>query len=99
MLTLSADHYRKYNEKLRSINPPCIPFMGIQIYKMITDIHISVCAFKLLHTRIKLVIIRFKILSIFLLGKYLTDIIHTEEGNPDFLASSSSEAIVNFNKR
>ncbi|XP_055330879.1 son of sevenless homolog 1-like [Paramacrobiotus metropolitanus] len=62
-LSVSENHGKAFFERLRSIDPPCIPFMGI----------------------------------------YLTQLLHAEEGNTNFIASRDQtvfhEQLINFNKR
>lgn len=81
---LSEDHYKKYLAKLRSINPPCVPFFGT-IQDTVTF------SSRLKHDDLNNE-------PVFSPGIYLTNILKTEEGNPDFLRRHGKD-LINFSKR
>ena len=87
---LNSDHYKNYIEKLRSINPPCVPFLGKLIFstRNITS-KLSVKSYNIKCYYNK---------GVFFAGMYLTNILHIEEGNPDYLPYRP-EGIINFSKR
>lgn len=81
---LSEDHYKKYLAKLRSINPPCVPFFGV----FLTSVCLIMCS-HCAQSSDRLYVS---------LGIYLTNILKTEEGNPDFLLRHGKQ-LINFSKR
>lgn len=121
---LSQDHFKKYLAKLKSINPPCVPFFGKSpallwwIHGSMkwpeTKIYFNVNMF-IVHYNLT---IYSEIFSLFITipkrvssfgtttflpssssqGIYLTNILKTEEGNPDFLKRHGKE-LINFSKR
>lgn len=81
---LSQDHFKKYLAKLKSINPPCVPFFGKpRLHQPSTDSTLRPLTSPPLAPPS---------------GIYLTNILKTEEGNPDFLKRHGKE-LINFSKR
>lgn len=87
-MELSQDHFKKYLAKLKSINPPCVPFFGKSSTRRAERENARrVCRLRLRPR-----------LSSSSSGIYLTNILKTEEGNPDFLKRHGKE-LINFSKR
>ena len=88
---LNSDHFKRYVEKLRSIDPPCVPFLGRWSNRNLAP------SIKSRYSNI-LSLVNLLTLCVMFVGMYLTNILLTEEGNPDFLPNRP-EDMINFSKR
>lgn len=85
---LNDGHLKKYQQKLRSINPPCVPFLGM--YQTLA-IKKKKYAQGLWGWNF------FYLVFNFFSGLYLSNILFIEQGNPDHLPNAPQ--LINFSKR
>ncbi|KAK7905149.1 hypothetical protein WMY93_017756 [Mugilogobius chulae] len=90
---LSQDHFKKYLAKLKSINPPCVPFFVVVVVVVGGGGGVVV-----------VVVVGGGggggggvVVVVVWYGIYLTNILKTEEGNPDFLNATKKNSSTSAN--